>query len=58
MKRVNNEWDELLHRIAEYAYELTPEQLKQLERDLGIEEYVTPFGVLHIIRHKLFAENT
>ena len=48
-----DDWDELMRTIAEYIYSRTPEQLKQLDKDLGIEEYTTPFGVLRVIRHKL-----
>ena len=34
-----DDWEELLHQIADYIYSRTPEQLAQLDRDLGIEEF-------------------
>ena len=54
---MNDDWEELLHRIVDYIYTRTPEQLAQLDKDLGIEEYVTPFGTLRVIRPRLFREN-
>ena len=53
-----DDWEELLRNIAEYVYSRTPEQLAQIDKELGIEEYVTPFGTIRMIRHKLSTGNT
>ena len=51
-------WEGFLRRIALYVYSRTPEELAQLDKELGIEKYVTPFGILRIRRPRFFGENT
>ena len=46
-------WNELMERIAWYIWELSTEERKKLEEDLGIKEYETPFGTLRIRIPKL-----
>ncbi len=48
-------WEELLRRIADYIFSRTPKQLEQLDKDLDIKEYLTPFGVLRVKQNLLFA---
>ncbi len=54
---MKDDWAELLANIAEYIYSRTPEQLQQIDKDIRIEEIITPFGTLRIIHPHLFGEN-
>jgi len=47
-------WDEMIQKMGEYISTRTEEELLQIDKELGIEEIETPFGMLRVKRHRLF----